>query len=261
MSGYDAVSELYDRVNSEVDYGGYADRVADHLKASGVPDGALVCDLGCGTGRMTKLLAEKGYDMIGVDNSEGMLSVAMETSPEGILYLLQDMTDFELYGTVGAVTCFLDGMNHLTKSGELEKCLLLCHNYLDPDGVLFFDMNTPYKFENEYGQRDIIIEDGDDVLLWQNNYNEKSKLCDFYLSSFVMDEDGRYDRNDTWWRERCYSRRYVKTLLEKCGFYDVRFMNETLDGEPEEDALRWYVSARVGKSGGPDGQTSVEFCL
>lgn len=250
MSGYDAVSELYDRVNSEVDYAGYAARVINFLKKNGVPDASLALDLGCGTGKMTRLLAAAGYDMIGIDNSEGMLSEARDVAvPEGaeILYLLQDMTEFELYGTVAAVTCFLDGMNHLTRTGELERCFRLVHNYLDPDGVFFFDLNTPYKFEHEYGKRDIIIEDGDDVLMWQNDYNKDRKICDFYLSAFVMDEDGRYDRRDTWWRERCYSRKYVKTLLEKCGFYDVRFMNETLTDEPETDALRWYVSAKAVK--------------
>lgn len=256
MSGYDEICGLYDRVNSHVDYEGYAARVADYLAACDVPDGALVCELGCGTGSMTRPLAARGYDMIGIDNSEGMLSVAMEQgSPAGeILYLLQDMTEFELYGTVGAVVCFLDGMNHLVRQGELEACLRLCRNYLDPGGVLFFDLNTPRKFEEEYGCRDIIIEDGDDVLLWQNDYNAERKLCDFYLSAFVMGEDGRYDRRDTWWRERCYSRRYVEGLLEKCGFTDVRFMNESLDGEPGDDADRWYVSARKGGS-----QSSADF--
>lgn len=247
MSGYDAVSELYDRVNSHVDYAGYAARVCRFLKESGVSDSALVCELGCGTGKMTRLMAETGYDMIGIDNSEGMLSVAREESCDGILYLLQDMCDFELYGTVEAVVCFLDGINHLTRAGELEKCFSLAHNYLDPNGVFFFDLNTPHKFETEYGQSDIIIEDGEDVLLWQNDYREDRRLCDFYLSAFTMGEDGRYDRRDTWWRERCFSRRYVKAVLEKCGFTDVRFMNESLSDEPETNAERWYVSARAVK--------------
>lgn len=246
MSGYDAISELYDRVNSHVDYEGYAARVTAYLRENGVPDGALMLELGCGTGRMTGLLAET-YDMIGVDNSEGMLSVAMESSPEGVLYLLQDMRDFELYGTVAAATCFLDGMNHLTRTGELERCFRLVHNYLDPCGVFFFDLNTPHKFETEYGCRDIIIEEGDDILLWRNDYNKDRKLCDFYLTAMMAEDDGLYSRSDTWWRERCYSMRYVKTLLEKCGFANVRFMNESLEGEPETDALRWYVSARAVK--------------
>ena len=86
------------------------------------------------------------------------------------------------------------------------------------------------------------------MLLWQNDYNKERKLCDFYLSAFVMDEeDGRYDRRDTWWRERCYSRRYVTTLLEKCGFTDVRFMNESLNGEPTTTSLKWYITARADK--------------
>lgn len=247
MSGYDAVCELYDRVNSHVDYEGYGARVCRYLKDSGVPDGALVCELGCGTGQMTRILAVAGYDMIGIDNSEGMLSVARAALDGEILYLLQDMCDFELYGTVGAVVCFLDGMNHLTRAGELEKCFSLVHNYLDPNGVFFFDLNTPYKFETEYGQRDIIIEDDGDVLLWQNDYRKDRRICDFYLSAFFEGKDGRYDRSDTWWRERCFSRRYVKTALEKCGFTDVRFMNEALSDEPAADAERWYIAARVVK--------------
>lgn len=243
MSGYDAVSELYDRINADVDYEGYAERVCGYLHGL-IPDGALVAELGCGTGRMTRELARHGYDMIGIDNSEGMLSVARAAGGTDILYLLQDMTDFELYGTVGAAVCFLDGMNHLTGSGELERCFSLVHNYLDFGGVLFFDMNTPLKFKTEYGCRDIIIEDADDVLLWQNSYSEKRRICDFYISSFVMGDDGRYDRRDTWWRERCYSMRYVKSLLEKCGFCDVRFMGDGLCEEPSADAMRWYISAR-----------------
>ncbi|MBQ7827515.1 MAG: class I SAM-dependent methyltransferase [Clostridia bacterium] len=246
MSGYDAISELYDRVNSHVDYEGYAEGVTAYLRDCKIPDGSLVLELGCGTGRMTKLLAGT-YDMIGVDNSEGMLSVAMESSPEGVLYLLQDMTDFELYGTVAAATCFLDGMNHLTRPGELERTFRLVHNYLDPDGVFFFDLNTPHKFETEYACRDIIIEDGDDILLWQNDYKKDRRICDFYLTAMMAEEDGRYSRSDTWWRERCYSMRYVRNLLEKCGFADVRFMNESLTAEPDADALRWYVSARAEK--------------
>ena len=89
MSGYDAVSELYDRINSEVDYDGYARRVCEYLKNCGVVGGALVADLGCGTGKMTRALSAEGYDMIGIDNSEGMLSLARDIpSPGGeILYL------------------------------------------------------------------------------------------------------------------------------------------------------------------------------
>jgi len=248
MSGYDAVSELYDRVNSEVDYEGYARRVHEYFDTLGVPEDGLVCDLGCGTGRMTRALSELGYDMIGIDNSEGMLACAREVPTEGdILYLLQDMCDFELYGTVAAAVCVLDGINHLTRPGELERCFSLVHNYLDPDGVFFFDLNTPLKFETEYGQRDIIIEDEGDVLLWQNDYNAKKRICDFYLSAFTEGDDGRYDRRDTWWRERCYSMRHVKATLERCGFCDVRFMNEELSGDVETEALRWYVSARAKK--------------
>lgn len=247
MSGYDAISSLYDAANSHVDYEGYAARVAGFFKDSGIGDGALVCEIGCGTGRMTRLLADAGYDMIGIDNSEGMLSVARDEGGEGILYLLQDMRDFELYGTVAAAVCFLDGVNHLTGRGDLDACFSLVHNYLDPDGVFFFDLNTPLKFDREYDGRDYVFEEEGAVLLWQNEYNSKSGVCDFYLTAFTEDEDGRYSREDTWWRERCYTRKKIVNALTRCGFADVRFLCETLDGDADADALRWYVTARAVK--------------
>lgn len=115
----------------------------DILKAEGINDGLLL-ELGCGTGRMTRLLAAEGYDMIGVDNSEEMLSVAREYTMENteILYLLQDMREFELYGTIRAVVSVCDSMNYIMSEEDLRQVFSLVNNYLDPGGSLFSDMNT-----------------------------------------------------------------------------------------------------------------------
>ena len=125
-------------------WGGF---VLDRLRRAGIEDGILL-DLGCGTGNMTELLADAGYDMIGVDLSEEMLNVAMEKracSGHEILYLAQDMREFELYGTVRAVVCFCDSLNYLLEEEELAQCFRLVNNYLDPGGLFIFDFNTVYK--------------------------------------------------------------------------------------------------------------------
>ncbi len=248
MSGYDKIARLYDAVNSEVDYAGYAAAVDTVLVGAGTEKGALVLELGCGTGRLTRELSALGYDMIGIDNSEEMLAVARESESEGILYLLQDMREFELYGTVAAAVCSLDGINHLTGAGELAGCFSLVHNYLDPDGVFYFDMNTPYKFRTVYGDRDYVIEEEGSVLVWRNSYNEKTKLCDFCMTEFSEEADGSYAREDTWWRERCYTLSHVKRTLEACGFYDVTV---TADGKSEPigaETERWFITAKARKN-------------
>ena len=155
---YGAISDIYDKINSEIDYSKWADFFEKCFDKFLNCRPELVLDLACGTGSMTLELAKRGYDMIGIDSSSDMLNVALDRKydmelPRDVLFLLQDMTSFELYGTVGAITCCLDSVNYLVDDGDLERCFRLVHNYLDPDGLFLFDVNSPYKFENIYGEK------------------------------------------------------------------------------------------------------------
>ena len=110
MDAYTSFASVYDTFMDNIPYEEWAEYLVDLLKEYGINDG-LVLDLGCGTGNMTELLASAGYDMIGVDNAEEMLEIAMEKrekSGHDILYLLQDMREFELYGTVKAIVSICD---------------------------------------------------------------------------------------------------------------------------------------------------------
>ena len=203
FSGYHSISSIYDNVNSDVDYSAWADFIEELFNKYLPKKPELVLDLACGTGSMTFELYSRGYDMIGADASEDMLSEAYEKAFDknisSILFIKQDMRDFELYGTVGAVCCCLDSINYLTDDGDLDKCFSTVHNYLDPDGLFIFDVNTPYKFKNIYGKNHYIFEDTDSYgntayCGWQNDYDEEDKLCNFYLSVFTEDENGRIIR-------------------------------------------------------------------
>ena len=219
---YDMIAPIYDAVNGEIDYKAWADFIESMIRKHYPNAPELVLDLGCGTGRMTLEMAKRGYDMTGVDYSPEMLDVARENlENEGLmdktLLLCQDIRDFELYGTVDIALCCLDTMNHLTKPKDFKKCLSLVHNYLNPDGLFIFDLNGKYKFENIYGDRAYVIEEGNSVCIWQNYYNENSKICDFYVSVFKECE-GLYEREDEIQRERMYTLRSVKEMLKNAGF-------------------------------------------
>lgn len=246
--GYSAIAEIYDKLNAEIDYRAWAAFAEKNFDRYLAVRPSLVLDLACGTGSMTVALSERGYDMIGVDGSEEMLSVAYERSAgKNILYLLQDMRRFELYGTVGAVTCCLDSLNYLTGEGDLEACFATVHNYLEPDGLFLFDVNTPYKFEKIYGDNSYILEDEGAYCGWQNEYDAASKLCRFYLSVFREDEDGRYFREDEEQHERCYSMDEIREALRRTGF---EFLSVSADydfGEISEKTERWYFAARCKK--------------
>ncbi len=259
--GYDVIAGVYDKLNKDIDYGRWADYIESMFDRYLSERPELVLDLACGTGSMTSELAKRGYDMIGVDGSEQMLSVATERAYVNfgeeneyrlpILYLLQDMRDFELYGTVGAVISCLDSINYLTCDGDMEKCFRCVHNYLDPDGLFIFDVNSIYKFENIYSDNAYILEEEIDeasvFCTWQNFYDRKSGICDFYLTLFSEDEDGKYIREEEHQKERAYSLEALKKTLCECGFEWLGAFSDYSFGEIKNDSERWYIAARAIK--------------
>lgn len=245
---YGALAGFYDALNADFDYDAYVAYLDAQIKKHQRCNSSLLLDLACGTGKMTFLLRDRGYDMTGIDISEDMLSVARDISCENgiedILWLCQSMQDFELYGTVDACVCCLDSLNYLTNLADLKKCFSLVHNYLIPDGVFVFDINTPYRFKNVYGQNAYILESEGALCAWQNDFNEKSGICRFYLSVFEENEDGTYSRFDEVQREKCYSMTQILNALKACGF-EVLEIHGSLEGAPAtENDEKWYFTVR-----------------
>ena len=166
--------------------------------ASGVPISSLLKRI-WGGGRhspgsrlrhrsLTELLAQKGYDMIGVDFSEDMLQIAMEKREESglpILYLLQDMREFELYRTVRAVVSICDSMNYILDYGELVQVFSLVNNYLDPGGIFIFDLNTEYKYREILAQSTIAEDREESSFIWDNDYDETERINEYDLTLFI----------------------------------------------------------------------------
>ncbi len=256
--GYNAIAAVYDKFNAEIDYGKWADFIEAAFDRFLPSRPSLVLDLACGTGRMTRELSGRGYDMIGIDGSEQMLSVASDGNYDGdlnklheILYLLQDMRSFELYGTVGAVISCLDSINYLVEDGDLEKTFKTVHNYLDPNGLFVFDVNSPYKFREVYGDNAYILEDeidGRGVFCgWQNCFDGESGICNFYLTLFSENEDGSFSRDEETQRERMYTLDELKDTLEKCGFEFLGAFSGYNFEEIDDVTQRYYIAARAKK--------------
>ncbi len=247
---YDLLAPFYDEINRDIDYVKWADFIEAVIKKeyNGTPE--LLLDLGCGTGRMTLELAARGYDMTGVDYSPEMLDIAREEAERqgrDVLWLCQDMREFELYGTVDVAVCCLDGMNHLTSKTDLEKCLSLVHNYLVPGGLFIFDINGKHKFESIYADRSYVMEEDGAMCVWQNLYNGKTKLCDFYITLFKELDDGSYERYDECQRERMYTIRSIKQSLLKTGLEPIGAYADFAFREATDADERIYVVARCIK--------------
>ncbi len=252
MDSYTSLAPVYDKLNADIDYAAWADHIERQLDAFAKKPPKSVLDLACGTGSMTVELARRGYDMTGIDLSEDMLAVARkkcdaERFRHSVLLLAQDMSQFELYGTVDAIVCCLDSLNYLTKKDALYRTFAHAHNYLEPDGLVIFDMNAPAKFERVYADNSYVLEDEGIFCAWQNFYNTKSKLCDFYLSIFTENSDGSWTRYDEQQREKCWSLRTVKAILSETGF-ELCALTSDFNGTPVDDNTeRWYFVARAKK--------------
>ena len=254
MEAYTSFAAVYDTLMHNVPYEGWGGYIHSLLCRYGVKDG-LVLDLGCGTGTMTEILAGYGYDMIGVDNSGDMLELAMEkrlASGHDILYLLQDMREFELYGTVRAVVSVCDSVNYITEPEELAEVFRLVNNYLDPGGLFLFDFNTEYKYREVMGDCTIAEDRGDCSFIWDNCYYEEEKINEYDLTLFIRegsDDNGALYRK---YRETHFQRGYtleeIRELLSSAGLvFQAAYDMDTGEAAWEKSERICVIARECGK--------------
>jgi SAM-dependent methyltransferase len=238
----------YDRLMDDVDYAGWADYIVEIIKRNKLrPE--LIADLGCGTGSFCLEMAKRGYDMIGIDLSSEMLSCARQKALEAgadILFLNQDMTSFELYGTVDVITCLVDSINYITYKSDLKRLFKLVRNYLNPGGLFIFDINTPYKFEAVFSTN-VFCETSEEVsYIWENSFDRAKKLCRFDLTFFAK-EGELYRRFDEVHYERCYLPEELKAMLLSAGLSVRSVYGGLTFGKPAEHSERmFFVCKKTG---------------
>ena len=246
MSMYESFASVYDTFMDNVPYEEWSVYLKELLRREGIEDG-LVLELGCGTGSMTELLAKSGYDMIGVDNSGDMLEIAMEKKAESgsdILYLLQDMREFELYGTVRAVVSVCDSMNYITEEEDLLEVFRLVNNYLDPEGIFIFDLNTIYKYQEVLGDTTIAENREESSFIWENSYYEEDQINEYDLTLFIRQEDGLFRKYEETHYQRAYDLETVKELLREAGMKLEAVYDAFTFKAPTEESERVYFVAR-----------------
>ena len=251
MEAYTGFAEVYDLFMDNVPYEQWAKYITGLLREYGIEDG-LVLDLGCGTGTMTELLAEAGYDMIGIDQSEEMLEEALEkkeASGHDILYLCQDMREFELYGTVRAIVCVCDSMNYILEEEEILDILsAAAYNYLDYDGLFIFDLNTEYKYRELLGEQTIAENREEGSFIWENYYDETQRINEYQLTLFVREEKDLYRKYEETHYQSAYSLDTVRNLVERSGLRLLHIYDAFTREPAREDSERIYVICQREKT-------------
>lgn len=285
MEAYTSFAQVYDLFMDNVPYEEWSEYIIALLKEEKIENG-LVLDLGCGTGKMTRLLAKAGFDMIGIDYSEDMLEIAreyqyhnqaveteqvhvgeeleplseavlrsdedavkieemlQEENASNILYLLQDMREFELYGTVRAIISICDSMNYILEEEDLLQVFRLVNNYLDPKGVFIFDMNTRYKYASMLGETTITENREEGSFIWENYFDEEEDINQYDLTLFIREEGDLYRKYEETHYQRVYDLDTVKCLLKEAGMEFVAAYDAFTKEPVREDSERIYIIAR-----------------
>lgn len=240
---YSHLAYMYDELIYDIDYkklSNYIVKIFDKFKLK--PN--LILDLGCGTGSLTVELAKKGFEMIGLDISTDMLSCAQDKSISedlDIIYLNQDIRSFELFGTVDSIISTLDCMNYILKKNELLDVFNLVSNYLNPNGLFIFDINTEFKLKNKLDNNVFYDVDDDISYIWQNKFNKKSKVIKFEVTMFVK-EGELYRKFEEEHYQRAYSYDEISKLLKKANLkLEAIFDNNTLNSYFEESEKVFFV--------------------
>lgn len=240
---YTEFADVYDILMQDTEYSSWADFYETLFKKYNLSP-KLVLDLGCGTGTLTEIMSERGYDMTGIDSSCSMLNKAIMKNSGRTLYLNQSMDEFELYGTMGAIVSSLDCINYITSEEDLLKVFKLVHNYLDYDGVFIFDINSPYKLKEVLGGNCYTYDENGIFYSWESFFDEKTELCDFELKFFVKEDDGRYQRFDEYQTERAWDIKTLECLMKKSGLCEIEFFGDKTLDSPKEDEMRIFATAR-----------------
>lgn len=239
MAYYKDFAYVYDRLMvSDVDYDAYAQYIKDIFSRYG-KQANLLCDLACGTGNMTLALKNQGFDMTGIDISEDMLNVAREkVNDPSILFLNQNIASLDLYGTMDAFTCCIDGINYIISPKSLFDMLKKIKTcFINPDGLVIFDISSRYKLQNIIGNNTFIHNNKDVFYTWQNRYIDSKNLVDMYLNFFIYDK-GAYHRFEERHLQRAYTEDEIIKIAKCAGFNTVDVYDYLTFNKPTKTSQR-----------------------
>lgn len=247
MSNYSDFAFFYDGLTRNVDYKSRAAYFDMLIKKHCTSGGRYLADLACGTGSLSEEFARLGYDVVGIDYSEDMLSEALNKkfdSGSDIQYVCQDMTEFELYGNADVIICALDSINHLETADDIRKTIRRAYTFTEEGGVFIFDANTAYKHREVLGDNAFVFETDQVFCAWQNSYSEKDNRVEISLDFFEKNDNGSYSRCSEDFSEIAPEQEVIDGFLTEAGFKIIAHFDEDSENPVHEKTQRIIYVAK-----------------
>ncbi len=244
MNQYESLAFCYDRFTRDIDYPQWADYLQSHFPKAQKPVHSVL-DLACGTGSMSWLLAERGFEVIGVDFSPEMLAQAQAKDfpvAEAPIFLCQAMEDLDLYGTIDACVCLLDSVNHITDPQTLQTAFAKVELFLEPEGVFIFDMLTPSRLARMDGGL-FLDETEDAYCVWRTEFDPDTRICSYLMDLFLQEEDGLWVREQECHEEYAYTPQELSDMLRAVGFCNIQCFGALSHTAPQKGEERLFFTA------------------
>lgn len=223
---YNKFAYIYDELMNDVDYEKwylYIENIFDKFQK----EPKKLLEMACGTGNLSYYFGKNQYDLTCFDLSDDMLSIAYNKLNrfKNIKILNQNMIDFNINKKFDAIVSICDSINYILEDEELLRVFLNVREHIDENGIFIFDINSYYKLNKIIGNN-VFVEDREDVFYtWENYFDEKTNIVEFYISFFIREEDGRYFRFNEEHLERAYKLEEIMELLKRASFSDIHVFN------------------------------------
>lgn len=239
---YGEFSYIYDKLSFDIEYEKYAENIKNLAKKHGIGNENML-ELACGSGMLTQYFFDDFDRIDALDISTDMLNCFAEKYDNDKVNLIYyDMCEYEKKDFYDLIVILLDSVNYVTNPNDLEKLFKNSYDNLKDDSLLVFDINSEMKMREIFGSECYVYEYEDIFYTWDNYLEDE--LIDMNLNFFVENLDGTYNRIEEFQQERIYTIDYVKDLLEKIGFVDIKIFDEDTFGEVDDQTLRVLFSAR-----------------
>lgn len=247
MEAYRNLARSYDRLTNDVDYEATVAFYERILRSEGLHPRSCV-DLACGTGSVAAILAQKGLQVLGVDQSEEMLTVAqqkVEALENRPMFVCQSLQQLCLPRGVDMAVCALDSLDYITEPEDCAEAIRRVYRALNPGGIFLFDVNTPEKLRAMDGQ--VFLDEDEDVYcVWRGEFSEQTNICAYGMDLFQRQGES-WVRSFEEHREYAYSAEQLVGYLKKAGFTRIRVYGDRVMERPRPGEQRIYIQARKGK--------------